>query len=37
MDIVPNVVGELILRHGKYGDFYGCCNYPHCTFTHQID
>ena len=33
----PKCGGELILRHGKYGDFYGCCNYPHCTFTHQID
>ena len=28
--------GQLILRNGKYGDFYGCSNYPKCRFTKQL-
>jgi hypothetical protein len=24
---------KLILREGKYGNFYGCSNYPRCKFT----
>lgn len=24
---------ELELIHGKYGDFYGCKNYPRCIYT----
>ena len=28
--------GHLILRNGKYGDFYGCSNYPKCRYTKQI-
>ena len=27
--------GTLILRHGRYGNFYGCSNYPRCRFTAQ--
>jgi DNA topoisomerase-3 len=27
--------GILVLRHGKYGDFYGCSDYPHCRYTEQ--
>lgn len=23
----------LVLRKGKYGDFYGCSNYPKCRYT----
>ena len=29
----PRCGGTLILRHGKYGSFYGCSNYPRCKFT----
>lgn len=29
----PKCGGELVLRKGKYGNFYGCSNYPKCTFT----
>lgn len=25
--------GALVLRHGRYGTFYGCSNYPRCRFT----
>lgn len=28
--------GKLVLRKGKYGDFYGCSNYPNCKFTKKI-
>ncbi len=29
----PRCGGELKLRNGKYGAFYGCANYPKCRFT----
>lgn len=29
----PKCGGVLVLRHGKYGNFYGCSNYPKCKFT----
>jgi 5-methylcytosine-specific restriction endonuclease McrA len=32
----PKCGGELVLRHGKHGDFYGCSNYPKCKFTRSI-
>lgn len=31
--ICPRCKGKLILREGKYGEFYGCSNYPNCKFT----
>ena len=30
----PRCGGELILREGAYGKFYGCSNYPNCKYTH---
>ena len=33
--ICPNCGGKLVLRKGKYGNFYGCSNYPRCKFTTQ--
>lgn len=30
----PKCGGNLILRNGKYGAFYGCSNYPNCKYTH---
>lgn len=32
-DICPRCGKKLILRKGKYGEFYGCSNYPNCKFT----
>lgn len=29
----PRCGADLIKREGKYGAFYGCTNYPQCTFT----
>ena len=26
---------EMLVRHGRYGTFYACSNYPDCTFTKQ--
>lgn len=28
----PRCGGELVLRNGRYGSFYGCSNYPRCTY-----
>lgn len=33
----PRCGGELILRKGKYGSFYGCSNYPKCKFTNNVE
>ena len=32
-DICPRCGGRLVLRNGKYGNFYGCSNYPTCRYT----
>ena len=31
----PRCGGNLVLRNGKYGRFYGCSNYPKCKYTHN--
>nr|MCR5246731.1 topoisomerase DNA-binding C4 zinc finger domain-containing protein [Paludibacteraceae bacterium] len=33
LGICPSCGGSLQLRSGKYGNFYGCSNYPKCKFT----
>ena len=30
----PLCGGMLMLRKGRYGQFYGCSNYPECKYTH---
>lgn len=35
-NICPFCKKELVLRHGKFGDFYGCSGYPNCKFTRKI-
>ena len=32
----PRCNGRLVLRKGKYGEFYGCSNYPDCKYTKNI-
>jgi hypothetical protein len=32
MGICPRCNNKLVLRKGKYGDFWGCSNYPKCKF-----
>lgn len=34
--ICPDCGGKLKERSGKYGKFYGCINYPRCTFSRPI-
>lgn len=31
--ICPKCGGRLVHRNGRYGDFWGCSNYPKCKFT----
>lgn len=31
--VCPRCGGQLVERDGKYGKFWGCSNYPKCTFT----
>ena len=33
----PKCGGDLIIRNGKYGKFYGCSNYPSCKYTKKMD
>jgi len=33
----PQCDGDLVERKGKFGQFYGCSNYPKCRFTKQIN
>jgi len=36
-DIPCDLCGApLVIRHGAYGSFYACSNYPKCKFTKQI-
>ena len=35
--ICPRCGGNLVLRNGKSGQFYGCSNYPRCKFTKNLD
>ena len=30
--ICPRCGGQLVERTGKYGEFFGCENYPKCKF-----
>ena len=34
--ICPRCKGKLVERHGKYGRFLGCSNYPKCNFTREL-
>lgn len=36
-DKCPECGGKLVKRNGKYGEFYGCENYPSCKFTCKSD
>lgn len=35
--ICPYCKTDLVLRKGKFGDFYGCPNYPKCRYTLKTD
>lgn len=33
----PKCGGRLVKRTGRYGDFYGCVNFPKCRYTKDIN
>lgn len=33
--ICPTCGGQLVLRKGKYSEFYGCVNYPNCNYMEK--
>lgn len=35
-NLCPYCKIPLVLRKGKYGEFYGCSNYPKCKYTRKI-
>ena len=35
--ICPRCGHSLVFRSGKYGNFFGCSNYPKCRFTKPIE
>jgi hypothetical protein len=35
-NICPRCGGELKIRNGKHGQFYGCSNFPRCRFTKDV-
>ena len=35
--ICPGCRSPLVLRHGKYGEFYGCMQFPKCKFTCSVE
>ncbi len=35
-EVCPQCGGLLRRRSGKFGDFYGCANYPRCRFTRNV-
>lgn len=36
MEICPRCGGELKRRNGRFGEFYGCSNFPNCRYTKNI-
>ena len=36
MNLCPACGGELLRRSGKYGEFFGCSNFPTCRYTKNI-
>ncbi|MFQ7082686.1 topoisomerase DNA-binding C4 zinc finger domain-containing protein [Sellimonas intestinalis] len=35
--ICPQCGSYLVIRNGKYGEFFECSNFPHCRFTFNYD
>lgn len=33
----PNCDGNLVLKYGTFGAFFGCSNYPECDTTDKVD
>ena len=35
-NLCPYCSNPLVLKHGKYGDFFGCTDFPRCRYTKRI-
>ena len=35
-NMCPKCGGDLVKRNGKFGEFYGCSNFPKCKYTKKI-
>lgn len=35
VDECPECGDELVVRHGKFGAFFGCSSYPDCRYTRK--
>ncbi|WOV86956.1 NERD domain-containing protein [Sporosarcina oncorhynchi] len=35
--VCPTCNGELVIKKGRYGKFYGCVNYPSCRYTKNMN
>ncbi|WP_053360932.1 NERD domain-containing protein [Bacillus sp. FJAT-27251] len=35
-NVCPKCSGQLSMKKGKYGPFYGCSNFPKCRYTKQV-
>lgn len=35
-NVCPKCGSKLVKRNGKYGEFYGCSNFPNCKYTRSI-
>ena len=36
-ELCPQCGGVLVKRSGKYGEFYGCSNFPQCRYTRKLE
>lgn len=35
-ELCPRCKGALVRRNGKFGEFYGCSNFPECRYTRNV-
>jgi DNA topoisomerase-1 len=36
-ELCPKCGSKLVIRQGRYGDFFACSNYPKCTYTKDVE
>ena len=36
-ELCPKCGNKLVIRQGRYGDFYACSDYPKCTYTKDVE
>lgn len=35
-NVCPKCGSKLVKRNGKYGEFFGCLNFPNCKYTQSV-